>query len=108
MKCLILLLLPVIVLAQADFGPLRLDDARGELFFYPVLYFNDAGNSYVTWATQTSAFVGAYGQEVNAAGEWVGVNDVYQQANMGVTQCPPELALREFSGGESMEMIIHS
>jgi len=104
----VLLCWVVLGLAQSTFGPVRVDDGRGEIHFYPGIYLLEDGNPYVIWANQAEDFVGAYGQEVALDGSLIGENDVYQQVNLGSAQCPPALTLTRFDGGNHAQLIMHN
>jgi len=95
-------------LAQSSFAPVRIDDGRGTIHFYPRIYRTDGGNPYVTWGNQAPEFVGTYGQEVSLDGSLIGENDVYQQVNLGEGQCPPALTLIDLDGGGNAKLIMHN
>lgn len=103
-----ILLLPLTVLAQAAFDPVRVDDGRGIAYFYPAIE-SSAGNTVLcTWALEGADFVGAYGQRVNPLGQLVGSNNVYQEVMQTEFYCPPKLDIAHLAGGGHAHLFLHS
>lgn len=97
----------VIAVAQPEFGPVRLDDATDERFFFPTIEVTESNNLRCTWASANVDWIGAYGREVDLSGNIHSATDTIDIASTSVVSCPPRVEYQTLSSGAWCKMIYH-
>jgi hypothetical protein len=110
MRVLLILLLPVVALAQVTFGPLRLDDSLDVSYFYPVMNPWPTGDLLCTWASSSDARIATYGQHVGYDGGLIGPRHEYQNVvpGTGGVVCPAKLIVLPHADASQSQLIFHS
>lgn len=103
----ILLMSVAIANAQPSFDPVRMDEETDERFFFPTIQITDANSIYCTWASANVEWIGAYGREVDLAGNLVAGTDTIDIRSTGMVSCPPRVEKQELSTGAFAKIIYH-
>lgn len=102
-----LVLVAVSAFAQPEFDPVRLDEATDERFFFPTIEITAENTIYCTWASANEEWIGAYGREVDLAGNIIGELDTIDIGSTSVVSCPQRVEFRTLSSGAWAKMIYH-
>ena len=107
---LLALLLPLTVLAQVTFGPVRLDEQQGINYFYPRIQVENA-NVLCMWSSvlpdTETGLVATHGIQVSPDGQLLNrIN--FQEVEYGRIYCPGEITLLHATDGSDPYMIYHS
>jgi hypothetical protein len=102
-----LLLLPLAVLAQIDFDPVRLDDGQGRDYYYPQMQV-DGSNLLCTWSSVSDEQIVTHGRHTTPSGELLD-QQVYQVIPAGgEIWCPANMSLFQAPDGSRPFLIYHS
>ena len=90
-----LLCAPLLLCAQIEFGPIRLDNGRDSLYYCAEIERSPlTGNYLCTWSSINGDTDRAYGQWVTPAGDLVGANILYFQSPPDSGTCLPEMTVK--------------
>ncbi len=102
----LLLAVPLVLLAQEDFDPVRLDLGTGINYFYPHVE-RDGANLLCSWSSVSNVQVATHGARVAAQGQVVErIN--YQEVPLGTIYCPGNLTILHAMDGSDPYMVYHS
>lgn len=92
---------------QPQFGPVRLDPATDENFYFPTIAITPENHVRCTWASANPDWIGAYGREVDMNGAIVGALDTLDIASTSIVSCPPLVEYQRLTGGAWCKMTYH-
>ena len=102
-----IVIMPVVLCAQASFDPRRLDDSTALEYFYPTIAAEGNGLT-CTWAGVSADLVGAYGKSMSLDGIATSGIAVYDVLGRDSFPCPPALSVLHTSSGGALHMIYHA
>lgn len=103
----LLMILSLDLLAQPNFGPVRIDTGNDRTFFYPAISLTNEGTLNCSWTSGSDDWMGAYSREMDLAGVPVSAQDTVDLQSAAILTCPPRVTFLTLNTGAWSKLVYH-